>query len=255
MKGNVIGISAFKGSKGNESAQHAFSNGMTGSGKSVFGNDFLTQIDPYSQRTVVVDFGNSYGLTMNLLSGGECQPFEPDPNGQDTLNYWDAGGLPMSTHFRQTVVRVLHLMAGHKATEDEDFLRRAVISGCLRRFLEFWSKQWMDAEPERRDQLIRLLAELRCFAKKKRLKEDLSEVYVLWSHATPEDQEIEDIELEQEVSQITQEDADIIDLSFALMSREEAPRHSLFHDWLEKYSQEETRNRDELGKLYFSNQS
>lgn len=249
MKGSVFGISAFKGPEGHKSPHHAFVTGKTGSGKSVFVNDLLTQIDSYAHKIVVVDNGNSYGVTTGVLSGGKCRPFAPDPNGQDTLNYLDTGGLPLSPLFLSSVVSVLHLMSGHKPAEDEDFLRGAILSRCVRLFLDSWSKQWVKKKAPRKNRCRRLLATLRRFAGETRLKGDLTDLYTAYRNTPAEQMNIDKRALDEEIRRINPDDDDLMKLSFALMSREEAPTHSDFHDWLDTHSREAERNREELDKL------
>ena len=248
MKGNLIGLSAFKGPKGHESPHHAFVTGKTGSGKSFWVIDFLTQIDPHADKTIVVDFGNSYGMMMKVLSGGTCQSFEPDPNGQDSLNYWDTGSLPLSPLFQNSVVSVLHLMAGHKGEEDEDYLRGAIIARSVRLFFIHWAEQWIKEKPERQGQLVQTLAALRCFARANKIKGELTDIYPAYCHAVDET-EIDQISLDGEASQIRDDDDELIKLAFAFMSRDEAPTHSDFHDWLEKYGQQAGYGQEELSKL------
>ncbi|MFT6238020.1 MAG: hypothetical protein ACJAQT_000089 [Akkermansiaceae bacterium] len=254
-QGNLIGVSGFHGKGERKSPKHALFTGRTGSGKSVHGIDFLTQIDAFAHWRVVIDNGRSFETSLNLLSGGKCRSFAPDVNGIDTLNYVDTLGLPLTSLQVSRIVAVIHLMVGHKNDEDQDSYRRAILNRCLQQFYRDWIDQWLGSDLEKVEAVVTRLAQLRLFQKDRNCEGDLAEV--LSALIADEKGEASDgfsvkeelLNAEIEVVRNEGRSADFYSMAVAFLDRENAPRHRNLHDWMLEQADTSPRDRDEIAML------
>ena len=252
-QGGLIGTSGFHRNGAQKSPIQTFISGKTGSGKSVHGIDYLTQLDPYADWTVVIDHGGSFETAMQLLSDGQCRSFAPDLNGSDTLNYLDTLGVPLTIHHINRIVRILHLMVGHKSDEDQDSYRRSILNRCVRGFYNDWIDEWFNKSPTRSGKLIQQLTQLRLFREEENIKGDMADLLSAFQAAHHEgDQYPEDQEPPlSETNLITEgsDSLDLISLAASQLSREEAPTHRDLHEWMLSKADEEGRDQDEIAML------
>jgi hypothetical protein len=252
VRGGLFGIRIFGGAEGHSSPRHAFVTGMTGSGKSAFLIALLTQTDPFIDYTVIIDDGLSYATFVQVTTGGKVQPVILAVDGSETINFWDTAGMPFGTRNLADTVAVLHLMAGHRSDEDADRLREAVLVRCVRRFAVEWAERWLQAQPDRRSNLERILRGMARFAAERGITGEMVEQYArFYEWAVQNGPEAEKFTAEA-LSAPYGPDPDpdsTAALAFARMSPDEMPTHSDFHDWLQAEEQSEIRDRTEIGML------
>jgi hypothetical protein len=203
--GSVFGASIFQG----DSPLHSFVCGMTGSGKSVFVMELLTQTEPEIEFTVIIDDGLSDGCYVEVPYP-EAKTLIIEPNGKETLNYLDTRGEPLTPQHLSDATAVLHLMSGHKSDEEADLLKGALLSSYLRKFYADWSRGWLEKNPAKAEELINLSHE--------------QEAGGLKSGPLP------DVKSDAETGLAD----DMMCLSFSLMGKDDMPTHSALTDWLAK---------------------
>jgi hypothetical protein len=150
--GNLIGINSFIGEKGSESPQHALVVGKSGSGKSCFLIDLLTQTSPGYSFTVIVDNGLSHETYARTIDP-KCEPLIIKPNGSVTLNYLDPRQEPLTSDHLVDAVAVAHQMAGRRHDEDSDRERRATLSRCVNQFYSDFVQDWLMVDSSRFDEV------------------------------------------------------------------------------------------------------
>ena len=249
--GNLIGIRSFDGAEGSEAPQHAFVTGKTGSGKSLFLIDLLTQTEPFYDYTVIVDDGLSYGTYTEAVCEG-ARPIIIEPNSGAVLNYLDTRGEPLSPEHLADAVAVASRMAG--VDQESDGRMEAVLSRCLSQFYEDCFQDWADERKDQLDRVIREATLLHAFRQERGLL--LIEGWRRlrrWEAANPQ----EAARLRQDLSyddissyRLREESRDeVFRLAFAFVNPEEAPIHSDFQKFLELESLGDSRDRNEIGLL------
>ena len=242
--GNIIGVNTFQGPAGSESPQHAVILGRTGSGKSAFVVDLLTQTDVCVDHTFIVDNGLSYQAFAQTLDE-EVETLEIRADGQITLNYLDTCGAPLSNEHLAGALSVVHAMAGRKSEPDADRHRAAVIGKCLTDFFRDFAQDRLATDATLRDEVCRFAAVLnRLYGSEPGLSlaerlERLSQ----WADV----QEMFESVSEPEISGIPPET--IEQLVYALLPPNLAPRHSDFYNWLELAEHERSPDQGEVQLL------
>lgn len=249
--GGVIGINTFLGEEGSESPQAALVCGKSGSGKSCFVIDLLTQTSAAGYSfTAILDNGLSYETYARTIDPN-CEPVIIKPGGSVTLNYLDTKGLPLSSEHLVDVVGVAHLMAGRKLEEDADRLRRAVLSRCANDFCREFALDWL-----RNGDGNRLLKVGRYAVALRKRDSGSGKVSLLETHrrfsewASGNKAEAEKLlagisELEVRGTPISA----ILPLAFAFMSPEETATHTDFQEWLQLEAMGDSPDRDEVAAL------
>lgn len=248
--GGVIGINTFLGEDGSESPQAALVCGKSGSGKSCFVIDFLTQTSPGYSFTAILDNGLSYQTYARTIDP-DCETVIIKPDGRVTLNYLDTRGSPLSAEHLVDVVAVAHLMAGRRNDEDGDRMRRAVISRCANDFYREFALDWLRSGDGKRPlEVGRYAAALKrrdTVGEKLSLLEKHSR-FIEWASGN-------EAEVEKLIAEIPELEvrgtpmSAILPLSFAFMAPEEAATHTDFQQWLQLESMGDGPDRDEVGAL------
>lgn len=253
-QGNLTGVKIFKGDEGHESPQLALVTGKAGGGKSAFLVDLLTQTSPHVDFGVTIDEGDSHGALLEVMTDRECRTFTVDVNAGESLNYHDTGGLPLSPFHYTDAIGVAMQMAGEPREDDARNRRHAVLSRVMRDFYRFSFVKWKDDNAHSMPGLVQTLAELRCYRRKMAKGKALGEIwtdFVEWRQSQSEKWQTESEEVLTEKALIEQDLSceDLVNLSYAFMTRVEVPVHSDFHDYLEKYEKDAKQDQDELRKL------
>lgn len=134
---NLVGIRTFAGNTPN----HAVVFGSTGSGKSAFLTDLLTQTEPYYANglTVLIEEGFSYGVYTQTQ--GQT-PIVLQPDGELTLNYFDTQTLPLTRLQLSNASALCLRMVGLSSGEDTNKLRLAQLSHYIHQLYTDAAHDW-----------------------------------------------------------------------------------------------------------------
>jgi len=124
---NLVGVTTFAGSSGNETPQHAVLLGMSGAGKSVTVCDLLSQTECFYDYTVIVEEGLSYEIYTRTIAP-DARPIIIQPDGDLTINYLDTHGLPLTAEHLSSATALVAKLVGVSADEDKQLAREAQIA-------------------------------------------------------------------------------------------------------------------------------
>lgn len=227
----IFGISLFKNPNGDPYTNHGLITGKTGYGKSAGTIDLLTQIQPHTDTIFIIEDGNSYGGYVSTF-GKNSNSFHVDINGSHTFNYLDTGGLPLSARHRSDVSAILKLMIH----EDERHLvSKSKIGELAYLFYRDHFDKWKQNHPERFEQVCLEFSIAKDCAKTRKhngLVSNFYPEYLEWKQFSPDE-----YQTAQQYFASTEADvdgADLLQFTFAFMTKEEMPTHSQFHEWLTK---------------------
>lgn len=137
---NLVGLKTFY----RGSPQHSLLFGMTGAGKSVFMEDFLTQTMPYFDYTVIIEEGLSY---KNFTQSMGEEPIILHPNYKKTLNVFDTFGLPLMPENIGFVATFVANLLGN-ANDEVYQLRIAQLSEYIHDIYNDKARSWLKNHPE-----------------------------------------------------------------------------------------------------------
>jgi len=244
--GNLIGMSGFTSEGENASPAHIVCSGDTGSGKSNFLCDFISQVYSLYEFIVIVDFGLSYESLVRVLDPAVKPLIIEAKNNDVVFNYLDTRGKALTAEHLSDAIGVCSLMAH---LEDGDPLKN-ILSRCLMQFYKDHSQDWMKANQGRFKELVSdavLVEEIRkteqttweaaatTFQNRVKTDSKLRDAVA--------DSQIKDYRLREEARE------ELFRLSYTLMTPEEAPRHSDFQNWLELESLAGTTESENIVRL------
>ncbi len=250
---NLIGVRTFEGNVGRERPAHGLILGSSGSGKSVFTIDLLTQTAPYYDYTVIVEEGLSYG-TFTRLHG--CEPVIVQPNGTLTFNYLDTGGLPLSPLHIANCTALLQLMTGLSADEDKNRMRAAVLGAQVQQLYDDTYQEWGAKHPDRLDEAARVALVLEEWIGTRMVAGstwfDAFLDFREWRAANPNEASamLAAWESGAVLRSLKNETGQVRNIAFALMTPAEMPQHSQLQSamWLDAQGSGAA-NGEELGRL------
>lgn len=123
-RGSLVGVTGFPGG----TPAHGVLLGMTRAGKSALVIDHLSQTDSLVSFRAVVDDGFSYGAAMRLLG---ADAIILDPDGTQTLNPFDTGGLPFSRRHLANITGLLLVLTGCGGSPDAPRMRAILADHVL----------------------------------------------------------------------------------------------------------------------------
>ena len=138
---NLVGVTTFAGSKGNETPQHAVLLGMSGAGKSVTVCDLLSQTEAFYDYTVIVEEGLSYESYTRTVEPN-ARPIIIQPDGDLTINYLDTHGLPLTAEHLAFAMALVAKIAGVSNDEDKQLSREAQIARYIMLLYEDVFEEW-----------------------------------------------------------------------------------------------------------------
>ncbi len=138
---NLVGVTTFAGSNGNETPQHAVLLGMSGAGKSVTVCDLLSQTEAFYDYTVIIEEGLSYELYTRTVEPN-ARPIIIQPDGDLTINYLDTHGLPLTAEHLASAMALVAKIAGVSSDEDKQLSREAQIARYIMLLYEDVFEEW-----------------------------------------------------------------------------------------------------------------
>jgi hypothetical protein len=154
---NLVGITTFSGSQGNETPQHAVLLGMSGAGKSVSVCDLLSQTEAFYDYTVIIEEGLSYEIYTRTVEP-HARPIIIQPDGDLTINYLDTHGLPLTAEHLASAMALVAKIAGSKSCSRAVFVRMM----CSPIHMDICSNSSSDNSPFARNALIPALSMTCC---------------------------------------------------------------------------------------------
>src|ERR1700686_190879 len=151
---NLVGVTTFAGSKGNETPQHAVLLGMSGAGKSVTVCDLLSQTEAFYDYTVIIEEGLSYEIYTRTVEPN-ARPIVIQPDGDLTINYLDTHGLPLPAEQRGSGRGLVAKIAGVSSDEDKQLSREAQIAKYIMLLYEDVFEEWSRRNAERLREIAR----------------------------------------------------------------------------------------------------
>jgi hypothetical protein len=235
---NLVGITTFSGSQGNETPQHAVLLGMSGAGKSVTVCDLLSQTEAFYDYTVIIEEGLSYEIYTRTVEPN-ARPIIIQPDGDLTINYLDTHGLPLTAEHLASAMALVAKIAGVSNDEDKQLAREAQIAKYLMLLYGDIFEQWSRGNSERLLDVARhacLLAKL----KRSRPGATTIDVFVDFRDRQRTEPEITNAQL----SEITEDEAlrflkepdtrrEVRNLAFAYFMPTEYPTHRMLQELLQ----------------------
>ncbi len=139
---SLVGMSLFRGGR----PLHTCIFGSSGVGKSAFCNDLLTQMYPFLDRVLIIETGNSYGVTVGLLGG---KSLLLSVNGSYRLNLFDTNGSPLMASDISNMASIIFAMTGFSG--DKAVRMKAVIATTVESFMSNSLQAFIDTNPEAAD--------------------------------------------------------------------------------------------------------
>ena len=140
-EGNLVGVRTFAA----DTPQHAVMIGTTRVGKSSQVIDYLSQTDCFFSFRGIIEEGLSYGTLVQLL-GGTSLVLHPD--GEETLNYFDPQGVPLTRSHLAAAAGLLLVMAGKAADPEVNAQRKAMLGEYVEQLLTDAWEDWRRRHPE-----------------------------------------------------------------------------------------------------------
>lgn len=138
---NLVGVTTFAGSPGNETPQHAVLLGMSGAGKSVTVCDLLSQTEAFFDYTVIIEEGLSYEIYTRTVAP-DARPIILQPDGDLTINYLDTHGLPLTAEHLSSAMALVAKIVGVSTDEDRQLAREAQLSKYIGLLYEDVFNEW-----------------------------------------------------------------------------------------------------------------
>jgi type IV secretion system protein TrbE len=145
---NLVGVTTFAGSAGNETPQHAVLLGMSGAGKSVTVCDLLSQTEAFYDYTVIIEEGLSYEIYTRTVAS-DARPIILQPDGDLTINYLDTHGLPLTAEHLSSAMALVAKLVGVSADEDRQLAREAQIAKYIALLYDDVFNEWSRRNEER----------------------------------------------------------------------------------------------------------
>ncbi len=235
---NLVGITTFSGSQGNETPQHAVLLGMSGAGKSVTVCDLLSQTEAFYDYTVIIEEGLSYEIYTRTVEP-HARPIIIQPDGDLTINYLDTHTLPLTAEHLASAMALVAKIAGVSIDEDKQLAREAQIAKYLMLLYGDIFEEWSRRNAERLLDVARhacLLAKL----KRSRPGSTTIDVFVDFRDRQRSNADL----AKQQLVEVTEEEAlrflkepntrrEVRNLAFAYFTSPEYPTHCMLQELIQ----------------------
>ncbi len=235
---NLVGVTTFSGSEGNETPQHAVLLGMSGAGKSVTVCDLLSQTEAFYDYTVIIEEGLSYEIYTRTVEPN-ARPIIIQPDGDLTINYLDTHGLPLTAEHLASAMALVARIAGVSSDEDKQLAREAQIAKYIMLLYEDVFEEW---SRKNGDRLLEIARHAYAFAELKRARPGATtlDVFVDFRDRQRIDAEAANEQLakipEEQVLRFLKEPntrREVRNLAFAYFEPSEYPTHRMLQELLQ----------------------
>ncbi len=145
---NLVGIKNFTDGV----PQHAAVFGMSGTGKSAFMTDLLSQTECFYDFTCIMEEGLSYGIYTQTQ---DASPIIIHPDSEYTINYLDTHGLPLSPLHLATATALVSKMTVIAGDEDRQNLRTSQIMQYIDQLYTDIYEDWTRANAGLQEEIAR----------------------------------------------------------------------------------------------------
>jgi hypothetical protein len=235
---NLVGVTTFAGSEGNETPQHGVLLGMSGAGKSVTVCDLLSQTEAFYDYTVIIEEGLSYEIYTRTVEP-TARPIIIQPDGDLTINYLDTHGLPLTAEHLASAMALVAKIAGVSIDEDKQLAREAQIAKYLMLLYGDIFEEWSRRNAARLLDVARhacLLAKL----KRARPGSTMIDTFVDFrdrqrSHPDQATAQLSEISEEEALRFLKEPDTrrEVRNLAFAYFTPKEYPTHRMLQELLQ----------------------
>lgn len=146
---NIVGVKLFEGN----TPQHSVILGTSGSGKSVFVQDLLTQTHDDYIFTAIIDEGLSYGRYVSKVG---CQTLNIKPDADYVINYFDTLKQPLTKEHLSLVITLVSKMIGEPESKELRMLRQAQLKDYIIRVYNNKYEDWCRKNPDKLDDIKRI---------------------------------------------------------------------------------------------------
>lgn len=235
---NLVGVTTFAGSKGNETPQHAVLLGMSGAGKSVTVCDLLSQTEAFYDYTVIIEEGLSYEIYTRTVEPN-ARPIIIQPDGDLTINYLDTHGLPLTAEHLASAMALVAKIAGVSSDEDKQLSREAQITRYIMLLYEDVFEEWSRRNADR---LLDIARHACLLGKLKRMRPGATTLDVFVDlrdqlRADPQsvDQRLAEISEDEALRFLKEPNTrrDVRNLAFACFAPEEYPTHRMLQELIQ----------------------
>jgi hypothetical protein len=235
---NLVGVTTFAGSLGNETPQHAVLLGMSGAGKSVTVCDLLSQTEAFYDYTVIIEEGLSYEIYTRTVAP-DARPIIIQPDGDLTINYLDTHGLPLTAEHLSSAMALVARIVGVSSDEDRQLAREAQLAKYIALLYDDVFAEWSRRNEARLLDVARHACALWRYRRSRPGMTSL-EAFVDfrdWQRAEPDavSKSLHGLD-EEEVLRFLKEPAtqrEVRNLAFAYFSPEEYPTHRQLQELLQ----------------------
>ncbi len=140
---SVVGIRTFIGKP--TQPQHCGFFGMTGAGKTTLLNTFLAQGFHRSSYDFILEEGFGYSKFVKAV-GGQSLVIRPD--GEETINYLDTGGLPLTKSLKSEAAALCAYMVGTSSDEDVQRRRLSLFARYIDQLYTDHYEEWARSRPD-----------------------------------------------------------------------------------------------------------
>ena len=236
---NLVGVTTFSGSQGNETPQHAVLLGMSGAGKSVTVCDLLSQTEAFYDYTVIIEEGLSYEIYTRTVEPN-ARPIIIQPDGDLTINYLDTHGLPLTAEHLASAMALVAKIAGVSRDEDKQLAREAQIAKYIMLLYGDVFEEWSRRNA---DHLLEVARHACLLAKLKRTRPGFHDARCLCRFSRSPSASIL-IGAAQQLAEVTEEEAlrflkepntrrEVRNLAFAYFTPEEYPTHRMLQELIQ----------------------
>lgn len=225
LKGGLVSITL----EVNHVPQHGVLIARSGHGKSLLGQDLLSQVAGFFGKILIIDSGGSFeALTAVMAPGAKATIVRP--NGTLTLNYLDPAGTPLNPEHLEGAAIFASVMAGRSNDEDRRRRNEAVLLAAIQQLYTDCFNDWERAHPDEAFQLAGLACHL---AEQCAAQPDLTftDAYAAWRDGGAQFPQLDERKVVSTLKEPRYREM-VRNLAFARFAPSDQPTHSMLVELL-----------------------